>query len=59
MALKSVDDVDVNGFDDEFSTTKIAYLSRCLEIFLGKITKGQEVKTMFNLEILGGMIPLR
>ena len=40
MALKSVDDVDVNGFDDEFSTTKIAYLSRSLEIFLGTTTEG-------------------
>ena len=59
MALKSVDDVDWNGFDDEFSTTKIAYLSRSLEIFLGKITKGQEVKTMLNLEILRGMNQLK
>ena len=28
MALKSVDDVDGNGFDDEFSVTEIAYLAK-------------------------------
>ena len=42
MALKSVDDVDGNGFDDELSATE-----------------GQELKTMLNLEIFGGMNPLR
>ena len=26
MALKSVDDVEVGGFDDELSATEIAYL---------------------------------
>ena len=34
MALKSVDDVDVNGFDDELSTTKIAYLAKNFRNFL-------------------------
>ena len=28
MALKSIDDVDVGGFDDELSATKIAYLAK-------------------------------
>ena len=28
MAFKSVDDVDVNGFDDEVSVTEIAYLAK-------------------------------
>ena len=28
MALKSVDDVEVGGFDDELSTTEIAYLAK-------------------------------
>ena len=28
MALKSVDDVDENGFDDELSATEIAYLAK-------------------------------
>ena len=59
MALKSVDDVDVSGFDDELSATKIAYLSKNFRNFLGTIIEGQEVRTMLNLEILGGMITLR
>ena len=28
MALKSVDDIEVGGFDDELSTTEIAYLAK-------------------------------
>ena len=28
MVLKSVDNVDVGGFDDELSSTKIAYLAK-------------------------------
>ena len=59
MALKSVDDVDGNGFDDELSATKLLTLPRTLEIFLGTIIEGQEVRTLLNLEILGGMISLR
>ena len=34
MALKSVDDVEVGGFDDELSTTKIAYLAKNFKNFL-------------------------
>ena len=34
MALKSVDDVEVGGFDDEFSTTEIAYLAKNFRNFL-------------------------
>ena len=34
MALKSVDDVDRNGFDDELSSTKIAYLAKNFINFL-------------------------
>ena len=34
MALKSIDDVDVSGFDDELSATKIAYLARNFRNFL-------------------------
>ena len=33
MALKSVDDVDVGGFDDELSTTEIAYLAKNFKNF--------------------------
>ena len=34
MALKSVDDVDVGGFDDEFSATEITYLTKNFRNFL-------------------------
>ena len=34
MVLKSIDDVDVNGFNDEFSTTEIVYLAKNLRNFL-------------------------
>ena len=34
IALKSVDDVDVNGFDDELSATKIVYLAKNFRNFL-------------------------
>ena len=59
MALKSVNDVDRNEFDDELSFTEIAYLAKNLETFLGTTTEGQEVKTMLNLGILRGMNQLK
>ena len=34
MALKFVDDVDGNGFDDELSVTEIAYLAKSFRNFL-------------------------
>ena len=34
MALKSVDDIEVCGFDDELSATKIAYLAKNFRNFL-------------------------
>ena len=34
MALKSVDNVDVNGFDDDLSSTEIAYLAKNFRNFL-------------------------
>ena len=49
----------MSGFNDELSATEITTLPRTLEIFLGTIIEGQEVKTILNLEILGGMIPLK
>ena len=54
MALKSVDDVDVNvsGFNDESLLQRFLTLPRTLEIFLGTITEEQEVRTLLNLEIL-------
>ena len=34
MAFKSVNDVDGNGFDDELSSTEIAYLAKNFRNFL-------------------------
>ena len=34
MALKSINDVDDNGFDDELSSTEIAYLVKNFRNFL-------------------------
>ena len=34
MALKSVDDVDAGGFDDELSATEIAYIAKNFRNFL-------------------------
>ena len=34
MALKSMDDADGNGFDDELSSTEIAYLAKKFRNFL-------------------------
>ena len=34
MALKSIDDVDGNGFDDELFAIKIAYLAKSFRNFL-------------------------
>ena len=34
MALKSVDDVEASGFDDDLSATKIAYLANNFRNFL-------------------------
>ena len=34
MALKSVDDVEVDGFDDELFATEIAYLAKNFRNFL-------------------------
>ena len=34
MALKSIDDIEVGEFDDELSTTEIAYLTKNFRNFL-------------------------
>ena len=47
MALKSVDDVDVGGFDDELSATEIAYLAKNFRIFLrNKNRKARDKNTI-------------
>ena len=52
MAFKSVDG---NGFDDELSSTEIAYLAKNFRNFLKNNNRGQEVETMLNLRILRKM----
>ena len=44
MALKSVDDVDSNGFDDELTTTEIAYLAKNFRNFLRNNNKRERGK---------------
>ena len=46
MALKSVDDVEVDEFDDELSATEIAYLAKNFRNFLrNNNRKGRSVNT--------------
>ena len=66
MALKSIDDVDVGGFDDELFDDVVSLrffsvfiLPRTSGSFLETTIEGQEIRTLLNLEILGRMIPLR
>ena len=48
MALKSVDDVDVGGFDDELSATKIAYLAMNFRNFLRNNNRRPKDKNIFE-----------
>ena len=51
MALKSVDDVDASGFDDELSTAEIAYLTKNIRNFLrnnNKRAKGKNTAESRN-----------
>ena len=59
MALKSVDEINENGFDDELSATGIAYLAKNFRNFLRNNNRREKVKIMLNLRILGGMNPLK
>ena len=59
MALKSVDDIDVGGFDDELSAAKIAYLAKNFRNFLRDNNRRARGKNIVELETLGRMIPLR
>ena len=44
MALKSIDDVNVNGFDDELSATEIAYLAKNFRNFIRKNNRMEKGK---------------
>ena len=51
MALKSVDDVDVNGFDDELSAIEIAYLAKNFRNFLrnnNRRARGKNIAELRN-----------
>ena len=53
MALKSIDDVDVNGFDDELSSTEIVYLTKNFRNFLrnnNRKTKGKNNAELRNFK---------
>ena len=53
MALKSVDDVDVNGFDDELSAIEIAYLAKNFRNFLrNNISSSQGIGNQYLTVIL-------
>ena len=60
MVLKSVNDVDGNGFDDKLSSIEIAYLAKNFRNFLrnnNRMARGK--KKLLNLGILRGMNPLK
>ena len=59
MALKSVDNVDGNGFDDEIFSTEIAYLAKNFRNFLKNNNRKARGKTMLNLGILRKMNQLK
>ena len=59
MALKSIYDVDRNGFDDELSATEIAYLAKNFRNFLRNNNRRARAKTNAEPKILGGTIPLK
>ena len=50
MTLKSVDDVDGNGFDDELSATEIAYLAKNFRKFLRNNNKRAKGKNNTELK---------
>ena len=56
MALKSVDDVEVNGYNDELSATKIAYLAKNFRNFLRNNNRRARGKNTVEPRNLGGMI---
>ena len=50
MVLKSIDDVDVNGFDDELFAIEIAYFAKNFRNFLRNNNRRARGKTMLNLK---------
>ena len=56
IALKSGDDVDVGGFEDELSATEIAYLAENFRNFLRNNNRRVRDKNTVEPRNLGGMI---
>ena len=59
MPLKSVNDVDVNGFNNELSTTEITYLAKNFRNFLRNNNRKARGKNNDEPRNLGGMNPPR
>ena len=59
MALKSVDDIYVGGFDDELSATEIAYLAKNFKNFLRNNNRRARDKNIVESRIFRRIIPLR
>ena len=59
MALKSVDDIDVGGFDDKLSVTEIAYLAKNFRNSFRNNNRRGKGKNTAEPRNLGRMIPLR
>ena len=59
MALKSVNDVEVGGFDDELSATEIAYLVKNFRNFLRNNNKNARGVNTAEPRNFKKMIPLR
>ena len=55
MALKSVDDVEVGGFDDELSATEIAYLFKNFRPKVTAITESKDVNSIPVDELVGSL----
>ena len=51
MALKSVDDVDDCGFDDELSSIEITYLAKNFRNFLKNNNRKARIETMLTLRM--------
>ena len=56
QSYKFINDVDMSGFDDELSATKIAYLAKNFRNFLRNNNRRARGKNTVEPRNLGGMI---
>ena len=59
MALKSIDDVNDNGFNDELFSIEIAYFAKNFRNFLRNSNRKTRGMNTVEPRTLGRMIPLR